>query len=278
MNQALQDLSIGKQPEMTPTMEDIIKAKKRVQYNNENFHFAICGTAGSGKSSMINAIRGVTPKHPQAAKTGVTETTMDIGRYPDPSKEPPRSRFVWYDIPGAGTQKIKGWQYFNNQGLYVFDFVIVLVDNRFTELEVEILKNCHRMGIPCFIVRSKADQHIANIEKEQAMDEEDYEEDYEDIGEDPHKCTQPTAREQYIAQTRESIAKNLEEAGLPPQYVYLISNRALLRAMPKGKMDAAKNLISNFTTSSDAIDEDKMVRDMINTARARRYREAISVG
>jgi hypothetical protein len=116
------------QPEVWPTEEELQSAKERIQYDPEKLHFAVCGGSGAGKSSLINrdAFRGLNSKSPQAASTGVNETTMDITRYPDPCEELPYKRFVWYDCPGAGTLKTPGWQYFNQQGLFIFDIIILV--------------------------------------------------------------------------------------------------------------------------------------------------------
>lgn len=103
-------------------------AKTRIQYDPEKLHFAICGSSGSGKSSLINALRGLTNFDPGAAPTGVTETTMSITRYPDPHEELPHSRFIWFDVPGAGTLNVPGWQYFNQLGLFIFDIIILVYD------------------------------------------------------------------------------------------------------------------------------------------------------
>ena len=119
-------LAKGIKPIRYPSMQEIKDTKAQMQYNKQLLHFAICGAAGSGKSSLINAFRGVKAKDPLAAKTGATETTLEISRYPDPRKQYPFRRFVWYDIPGAGTSKIPSWQYFIDQGLFIFDFIIVV--------------------------------------------------------------------------------------------------------------------------------------------------------
>jgi ABC-type transport system involved in cytochrome bd biosynthesis fused ATPase/permease subunit len=74
------------QPEVWPTKEEFQLAKKRFQYDPETLHFAICGGSGSGKSSLINAFRGLKSNTPQAARTGIDEITMAITRYPDPPR------------------------------------------------------------------------------------------------------------------------------------------------------------------------------------------------
>ena len=122
-------LDKGIQPVVWPTDEELLLAKTRIQYDPEKLHFAVCGSSGSGKSSLINAFRGLKNSSPQAAPTGVVETTKVITRYPEPRQELPYSRFVWFDCPGAGTLEIPGWQYFNQQGLFVFDIVILVYDS-----------------------------------------------------------------------------------------------------------------------------------------------------
>ena len=117
------------QPEVWPTREEFQLVKTRIQYDPEKLHFAVCGGSGTGKSSLINAFLGLKNKSPQAACTGVDETTIAITRYPDPREELPYKRLVWYDCPGAGTLKTPGWLYFNQQGLFIFDIIILVYDS-----------------------------------------------------------------------------------------------------------------------------------------------------
>ena len=121
-------LEKGIQPEVWPTEEEFMLAKERVQYDPEKLHFAVCGSSGSGKSSLINAFRGLKNKSRQAAPAGVVECTKIITRYPEPRKELPYNRLVWFDCPGAGTAGIPGWQYFNQQGLFIFDIIVLVYD------------------------------------------------------------------------------------------------------------------------------------------------------
>ena len=125
---ALHNLNHGIQPVVWPTAEELAAAKARAGYREDRLHFAVCGPSGSGKSSLINALRGLRNNQEGSAKTGVVECTEALQRYPDLRKKMPYPRFVWYDIPGAGTSKIPGWQYFNRQGLFIFDFIILVYD------------------------------------------------------------------------------------------------------------------------------------------------------
>ena len=102
-------------------------AKNRIQYDPEKLQIAVCGLSGSGKSSLINAFRGLKKNSREAAPTGVVETTMAITRYPEPRKELPYNRIVWFDCPGAaGTFENPGWEYFNQQGLFIFDIIVLV--------------------------------------------------------------------------------------------------------------------------------------------------------
>jgi len=251
-NQAREDaeerLRRGIQPVVIPTEKEIADAKSNVKYESGLFHFAVAGAAGCGKSSLINAIRGLENNHADAADTGVIETTDTIGRYPDPN---PTYPFVWYDIPGAGTLRQSDWLYFNTQGLFIFDCVVVLFDNRFSEIDIAILTNCRRFQIPTYIVRSKADVHIRNL-----MYDDGYSSDHDDPMR--REAMYDAARQRLVADTRETVRRNLKEADLPDQRVYIVSNRTL---MP---------IVKNRTLSYRIIDELELMKDMIEAACVRR--------
>lgn len=250
----------GIQPEVWPTPEERKRAEEQLlQPRGEHFHCAIAGLAGSGKSSLINALRGLrnSSTNPAVAPTGVTETTMKIAAYRDPATALPRSRFVWYDVPGAGTSKIKGWQYFNSQGLFVFDLILVVVDNRFSEQDLIILQHCERYKIPSFIVRSKANQHILNTmrqdyEWESSDDERDFNEVYS------------KAREKVSSQTRANYRENLREGGLnPDKPVYIVSCDALASLVLEEKRKLRKE--------NQLIDEPQLLLNCLEAVKARRF-------
>ncbi|OAX39018.1 P-loop containing nucleoside triphosphate hydrolase protein [Rhizopogon vinicolor AM-OR11-026] len=233
--EAERQLLEGTRPVVTPSPEEYHASRAKIQYTQGFFHVAISGIAGSGKSSLVNAFRGKHNKDSDAAAVGVNETTLVVARYPDSN---PSSRFVWYDVPGAGTLKVPDWKYFNEQGLYVFDCIIVVVNNRFTATDVAILTNARRFGIPAFIVRSKADQHIRNLMKDSGYDSDEE-------GENRARVY-AWSRDQYVTETTRSIKTNLEEAKLPDQPMYLVSNITLHATVtgkvPKKMLDEVKLL------------------------------------
>ncbi|KIK45939.1 hypothetical protein CY34DRAFT_800951 [Suillus luteus UH-Slu-Lm8-n1] len=240
--EAERQLRDGTRPVVVPSPEEYSAFRAKIQHTGGFFHVAVSGVAGSGKSSLVNAFRGKHNMDFDAAAVGVNETTLAVARYPDPN---PSSRFVWYDVPGAGTLKVPDWKYFNDQGLFVFDCIIVVVNNRFTATDVALLSNARRFGIPALIVRSKADQHIRNLMKDIGYNSDD---------EGGNKASYfVQARDQYVAETAHSIRTNLQEANLPDRPVYLVSNVALQAAVT-GK------------TPKKLLDEVKLLTDLAGTA------------
>jgi hypothetical protein len=173
-----------------------------------------------------------------------------VSRYPDPDRTTP---FVWYDVPGAGTIGVPKWRYFNDHGLYIFDCLIVVYNDRFSDTDVAILENCGRFGIPSYIVRSKSDIHVNNLVK--ALP--DYDSD-----DDEHDYSSPVlgqkARDQYIEKTRWNVHDNLEKAGLPQQRVYLVSRDTLLAT--RMEKPPEKNIL---------LDEHELLKDLYSEAYTR---------
>lgn len=232
-----------------PSDEEIQSAKHRVQYQEGLFHFAMTGVSGAGKSSLINAFRGLRNRDQGAAPTGVVETTTNIARFPDPN---PHNPFVWYDVPGSGTLNTPDWQYFTAHGLYVFDCIVILFDSRFTMTDLAMLVNCRRFNIPTYIVRSKSDSHIRNIIKESGYDSD------EDEDHSHRNALYSSAREQYIAETRATVRHNLQEANLPDQRVYIVANSTMVSTVRDQKL------------SEKTIDELELMRDLFREAQSRR--------
>ncbi|KAF9818969.1 hypothetical protein IEO21_02383 [Rhodonia placenta] len=250
---AERQLKDGIQPIILPTREQLEETKRRLQYQEGLYHFAVTGVAGAGKSSLINAFRGLRngsrrSQSQSVAPTGVVETTRDITRYPDPKND----FLVWYDVPGSGTLEVPDWTYFNDQGLYVFDAIIVLIDTRFTATDIAILRNCARFKIPTYIVRSKSLQHIDNLVNDILGDEN--EEEREGDGESRWK----SARDTYKAETQQNVRENLEKANLRQQVVYLVDKNTLVQ------------ITTRRPVGQRVLDEAQLVRDLLEQAHSRR--------
>ncbi|KAK0448582.1 interferon-inducible GTPase-domain-containing protein [Armillaria borealis] len=206
----------GIKPIEWPSREQFEATKQRF-YKDGKFHLAIAGISGTGKSSLINAFRGVWDDEAGAAATDIVESTAVVTPYPDPN---PANPFIWFDVPGSGTLACSDWTYFNDQGLYIFDAIIVLFNDRFTATDIAILKNCKRYNIPTYIVRSKSDVHVENLIKKKRRGA--------GAKSDPAKILDQ-ARKEYITKTQESVRLNLMKNDPPirSQKMYAVSRDTL---------------------------------------------------
>lgn len=243
-NKMESQVNSGIQPVQFPTSEERSAAEKTLLQPRSNFvHCAVAGLRGSGKSSLINALRGIRDNHPLAARTGTSETTHHITPYPHPTPGQPLSNIVWYDVPGAGTINHKGWQYFNRKGLFVFDLILVIPDAGLSEKDLDILEHCQRYKIPSLLVRSKADQHIRNSIEDEALSDVDEDDDVSDYEE--HRIEK--TREKYIRTTREAYRNTLSQRPdlNPAKKVYIVSKTALCAKSKgtKGRLKGHSQLI-----------------------------------
>ena len=78
-------------------IEDFFKAKLE-RWKDVEINISVTGISGVGKSSFINAIRGLKDDDEGAAKTGVIETTRAAAVYSHPTNE----KIKFWDLPGIG--------------------------------------------------------------------------------------------------------------------------------------------------------------------------------
>lgn len=229
----------------------------------------MCGTSGSGKSSLINAFRGVRPRDASAPRVGVTETTLEVTRYPDPRSEYPYSRFVWYDLPGAGTVAVSNGQYFETQELFAYNCIIIMYGERFTNI-VDILEKCAFSLIPTFIVRSKADQLIGNMiqdETDSSPGDDGYDRIYQEF-----KSKYIDATKSDFDMHKEVMAEVLFE-DYPRQQRELLSQRVYMvsAANLRSLMQAGVKKGGGASTSKN-IDEALLIERVLRVAMRWRWR------
>ena len=246
-------------PAIWPTKKEFSDAKQRFGYTPGNMHLAITGTAGCGKSTLVNSLRGLRPGEDGAAKIGMNEIAAEARQYPHPDKESPLAHILWYDFPGAGTQATPGGStYFNAQGLFIFDFIIVVTGDRFTEQDLDILANCKMYNIPSIVVCPKADTHIQNM-----ANDEDY-----SYGESRMIYTDAT-RYHFKQELRVAARKlNLDS----DKEIFLVSKEPL-RFFAKSLMDGEAP-----ESTEDMIDEEPLITKILLAAQMRRYPSKYGVG
>ncbi|XP_039537223.1 interferon-inducible GTPase 5-like [Pimephales promelas] len=172
------------------------KAKETIdQLFNVSLNVAVTGNTGSGKSSFVNALRGIKDDDDGAAPTGVTETTMEATMYTHPTM--PNVK-IW-DLPGIGTPNFKAEKYLKDVNFKNYDFFIILNSQRFTQNDIMLAKEIRKQKKNFYFVRSKIDNDLRAEEKKKGFDEQ-----------------------KLLSKIRDYCEKNLEDVGEPK--VYLISS------------------------------------------------------
>ncbi|KAG1862137.1 hypothetical protein DFJ58DRAFT_241974 [Suillus subalutaceus] len=154
-------------------------------------------------------------------------------------------------FPDQALQRCPTGSTFNDMGLYIFDCIIVLTDNRVLDSDLAILRACKPFkNIEAFIVRSKSDQHINNMVSEkmpQGFDPYDPDMDAETRSLFFLKKTEE--RQRFIDETSQNVQTHLEREKLFPKKVYIICMDAMLATV-------------NKIRSSKAIDEADLLSDI----------------
>ncbi|XP_019389452.1 PREDICTED: interferon-inducible GTPase 5-like [Crocodylus porosus] len=153
------------QEELKAALEkgDLVAAVSKAQEvlcsaDKVDLNIAITGITGSGKSSFVNAMRGVEDGDKDAAATGVTETTSKPARFPHPQYP----NVIFWDLPGIGTQTFQADTYLQQVSFDRYDFFIIISGTRFREYDIKLAREIQRLGKCFYFVRSKVDQDLNN--------------------------------------------------------------------------------------------------------------------
>lgn len=130
---------------------------------NTPLNIGITGESGSGKSSFVNAFRGVDHRDKRAAPTGCVETTTVVTPYPHPNYP----NVTLWDLPGIGTTKFPADKYLKHVGFEKFDFFIIISDTRFRENDVTLAQEIQKMEKKFYFVRSKIDNDLQAAQRSQ---------------------------------------------------------------------------------------------------------------
>ncbi|XP_035262037.1 interferon-inducible GTPase 5-like [Anguilla anguilla] len=138
------------------------------QLDGVELNIAITGESGSGKSTFVNAFRGLGDEEESSAKTGVTETTMEPNVYPHPKY--PQVK-VW-DLPGIGTPNFKADEYLQKVEFQRYDFFIIIASERFKVSNVQLATEIQRTKKKFYFVRSKIDNSIDAERRKKGFDKD----------------------------------------------------------------------------------------------------------
>ncbi|XP_072913679.1 interferon-inducible GTPase 5-like [Hemitrygon akajei] len=178
-------------------VQPLIK-KKATDLDKTELNIAVTGESGTGKSTFINAMRGLQSDDPGAAEVGTTETTMEPAGYSHPTL--PNVRY--WDLPGMGTKQFPAAKYLTEMKFERFDFFIIISGCRFRENDVKLAKEITRLGKKFYFVRSKIDADLYSMRKQKKVVNE----------------------EEELEKIRSDTVRRLAEAGFPNPTVFLISS------------------------------------------------------
>ncbi|XP_059358567.1 interferon-inducible GTPase 5-like [Carassius carassius] len=179
-------------PTAVNTIKEFLEKQDHVELN-----VGVTGESGSGKSTFVNAFRGLGDEEDGSAQTGPVETTMEPEAYFHPKYKNVK---VW-DLPGIGTPNFKADEYLKLVEFERYDFFIIIASDRFRECHTQLAKEIMRMKKTFYFVRSKIDSSIEAEKRKKSFDQ---------------KKTLDTIRE--------DCENGLRKIGIEDPIVFLISN------------------------------------------------------
>ncbi|KAL2078377.1 hypothetical protein ACEWY4_026062 [Coilia grayii] len=126
------------------------------ELNNVTLNIAVTGVTGVGKSSFVNALRGVQDDEEGAAPTGVTETTTKHTMYPHPTM--PKVN-IW-DLPGIGTENFSAREYIEKVNFNTYDIFLILTCTKPQTHDIILAKEIKKNKKNFYFIRTKVDQDV----------------------------------------------------------------------------------------------------------------------
>jgi len=143
--------------------------------NSRVLNWGVMGRVGVGKSTLINALRGLHARNPEAAPVGVGHTTRKPKPYSfagDVARLTRNMARLW-DLPGAGTKDWPCETYVKDAGLRHFDGVVFVISGAFSEAEAALVQQLVHFNVPYYLVRNKCDQDVVNNAQDNGVGVED---------------------------------------------------------------------------------------------------------
>lgn len=159
----------------------------------------VTGESGAGKSSLINALRGLGAEDPEAALTGVVETTTELSPYPHPQFPD----VTLWDLPGAGSPGCSADKYLKQVDFGRYDFFLLVSPRRCGAVESRLASEILRQGKKFYFVRTKVDEDLAATRMQR-----------------PSGFSEGAV----LNEIREHCAERLRGAGVHEPRVFLVSN------------------------------------------------------
>ncbi|XP_052794725.1 interferon-inducible GTPase 1-like [Mya arenaria] len=168
-------------------------------WQNIVIRFAIIGESGSGKSSFINEMLGITSDDPYAAKIGCNECTPACQEFRHPCKK----TLSFIDLPGVGTPNFPKESYLKAVKIESFHFFILITQCRFKENDLWLVKEITKREKHFYFVRTKIDVDVSSDKKAHPRSHN---------------------RVKLLKEIRTKTAEQLKSINIGPNNVFLIDN------------------------------------------------------
>jgi len=116
------------------------------------YNIGIVGYTGTGKSSLINNVRGFLHESDvDYAKVDFTESTQFGTKYIHPEFK----AIEFWDIPGYGTVDHPFDKYFEDHYLDAFDILVIVVHPKLRDDDIKLAKRAKKANVPYIFVFTK---------------------------------------------------------------------------------------------------------------------------
>ncbi|CAM4630391.1 unnamed protein product [Lepidochelys kempii] len=129
---------------------------------NAKLEVAVVGETGSGKSSFVNATRGLKEQDTGAADTGVIGGIMVE---PKAYSHPKHPNVTLWDLPGIGTRNCPSDTFLTQRHFRQYDLLIVISCERFTDTDTRLVEEIQMLGKRFYFVRSKVDSDVLSAQR-----------------------------------------------------------------------------------------------------------------
>ncbi|XP_046843750.1 interferon-inducible GTPase 5-like [Xenia sp. Carnegie-2017] len=130
-------------------------------------NFAVTGNSGTGKSSFINAVRGIKASEKKAAApVGIIEMRKKPTEYSHPNHK----NIIFWDLPGIGTPTYPNLKEYCTKvgGLEKYDAFLIFCKSRFTQHDKELAENVSKeLDKPFFFIRTNVDTELKNAKDDE---------------------------------------------------------------------------------------------------------------
>uniref|UniRef100_A0A7N4NS43 Immunity related GTPase cinema n=1 Tax=Sarcophilus harrisii TaxID=9305 RepID=A0A7N4NS43_SARHA len=183
---------------------DIPKAASRLREllgsaESSRLDVGVTGESGAGKSSLINALRGIGAEDPGAARTGVIETTTQPTPYPHPQLP----ELMLWDLPGAGSPGCPADKYLKQVDFARYNFFLLVSPRRCGAVETRLATEILRQGKKFYFIRTKVDEDLAASRTQR-----------------PSGYSESAV----LQEIRDHCAERLRAAGVQDPRIFLVSN------------------------------------------------------